>query len=110
MHVLRMLIKLASLVHKCSGEEHFLALWNLARRGARVFTSSSADSACWKEGSLHTCSDEFRCKNSALALGLCTAAGDIVSICGRITQSLKPHRWKQTRLQKRNLSLRAAVK
>ena len=24
MHVLRMLIKLASLVHKCSGEEHFL--------------------------------------------------------------------------------------
>ena len=69
MHVLRMLIKLASLVHKCSGEEHFLALWNLARRGARVFTSSSPDSACWKEESLHTCSDEFRCKNSALALG-----------------------------------------
>ena len=88
MHVLRMLIKLASLVHKCSGEEHFLALWNLARRGARVFTSSSPDSACWKEGSWHTCSDEFRCKNSALALGSAPQAGDIVSFCGRITPSL----------------------
>ena len=30
--------------------------------GARVSTSSSSDSACWKEESFHTCSDEFRPK------------------------------------------------
>ena len=84
MHVLRMLIKLASLVHKCSGEEHFLALWNLARRGARVFTSSSPDSARWKEESLHTCSDEFRCKNSGLGLGLCAQQAILCSFAAAL--------------------------
>ena len=52
---------------------------------------------------------ESRCKNSVLALGLRTQAGDIVFICGRITQSLEPHRWKQTCLQQRYSLLRAAV-
>ena len=51
---------------------------------------------------------ESRCKNSALSSGAQTA-GDIVFICGRITQSLEPHRWKQTCLQQRYSLLRAAV-
>ena len=109
MHVLRMLIKLASLVHKCSGEEHFLALWNLARRGARVFTSSSPDSACWKEGSWNTCSDEFRCKNSSSSRLCATGRRYCVLLRPHYAVS-EPQRWKESCLQKRNSSLRVAVK
>ena len=78
MHGMRMLIVAASLVYKCCVQEHFCALASLLQ--ALESLINVASSACWKEESLHTCSDDFIEK----IFRLCAQAGDIVSICGRI--------------------------